>query len=114
MYSVVLVRVINAVSFGMILYLFYPATKANPIYGILGLVCAVLIVKLASIVDTAEGSRRNLYLWLQVSVMIGLIILAVVVGYSPFYVFGGSAIWAIVGLIDGGVRVWRKSLRQPT
>ena len=96
----------------MILYLFYPATKANPIYGILGLVCAVIIVKLASIVDTAEDSHKNSLL--QVSVMIGLIILAVGFDYSPLYIFGGSAIWAIVGLIDGGVRMWRKSLRQPT
>ncbi|ABX04881.1 hypothetical protein Haur_2241 [Herpetosiphon aurantiacus DSM 785] len=108
-WSLLIARILNALSFGLSLMLFYPSLQSNQLYTVLGLVVAIgmlwLTKRLTS--NPAEYQARGIYL--HVALVLSLLVIGFGFGFSNLLLLGGSLIWAVVGLVDGAIRLRKQA-----
>lgn len=109
--NVIISRIINAVSFYMLLLLLYPITQINPAYNLLSFCAAIGMLWLTSRITKDEERYRSTLIYVHILVLVALIAIGLVLGYSKANIFVGALIFAAVGIIDGGFRLYMRRRR---
>lgn len=108
-WSLVIARMLNALSFGLSLMLFYPSLHINQLYGVLGLVVAIGMLWLTKRLTNNPSEYQARGVYLHVAIVLSLLAIGFGLGFSSLLLLGGSLIWAVVGLVDGMIRLRKQA-----
>lgn len=107
-WSLLIARVLNALSFGLSLMMFYPSLQNNQLYAVLGLVVAIGMLWLTNRLTKNPSQYQTRGIYLHGAIVLSLLVIGFGLGFSSLQLLGSALIWAVVGLVDGAIR-----LRKP-
>lgn len=108
-WSLLIARVLNALSFGLILMLCYPSLQNNQLYAVIGLVVAIGMLWLTKRLTSNPAQYQARGIYLHLAIVLSLLVIGLGLGFSSLLLLGGSLIWAVVGLVDGAIRLRKQA-----